>query len=46
MSKIHNVLIRLWKAINILIGSVALSGKILFVEIVENNKIDAYFRAG
>ncbi len=25
-------------------GSVALSGKILLVRIIENNKIDAYFR--
>ena len=29
-----------------LFGSGALSGKILLVRIVENNKIDAYFRAG
>ncbi len=27
-------------------GSGALSGKMLLVRIVENNKIDAYFRAG
>ncbi len=27
-------------------GSGALSGKMLHVRIVENNKIDAYFRAG
>ena len=27
-------------------GSGAFSGKILLVRIVENNKIDAYFRAG
>ena len=29
-----------------IIGSGALSGKMLLVRIVENNKIDAYFRAG
>ena len=29
-----------------LFGSGALSGKILLVRIIENNKIDAYFRAG
>ena len=28
------------------IGSGALSGKKLLVRIIENNKIDAYFRAG
>ena len=28
------------------IGSGALSGKVLLLGIVENNKIDAYFRAG
>ena len=28
------------------IGSVALFGKVLLVRIVENDKIDAYFRAG
>ena len=28
------------------IGSGVLSGKMLLVRIVENNKIDAYFRAG
>ena len=27
-------------------GSGALSGKMLLVRIVENNKIDTYFRAG
>ncbi len=27
-------------------GSGALSGKMLLIMIVENNKIDAYFRAG
>ena len=27
-------------------GSVALSDKMLLVRIVENNKIDAYYRAG
>ena len=27
-------------------GSGSLSGKMLLVRIVENNKIDAYFRAG
>ena len=27
-------------------GSGALSGKLLLVRIVENNKIDTYFRAG
>ena len=30
----------------IIIGSGALSGKIILVRIVENNKIDAYFRKG
>ena len=28
------------------LGSGALSGKIFLVRIIENNKIDAYFRAG
>ncbi len=28
------------------LGSSALSGKILLVKMVENDKIDAYFRAG
>ncbi len=28
------------------VGSGALSGKMLLVRIVENNRIDAYFRAG
>ncbi len=28
------------------IGSGALSGKMLIVSIIENNKIDAYFRTG
>ncbi len=28
------------------LGSGPLSGKILLVRIIENNKIDAYFRAG
>ena len=27
-------------------GSVALPGKMLFVRIIENNKIDDYFRSG
>ena len=31
---------------NSLLGSGALSGKILLVRIIENNKIDAYFRTG
>ena len=30
----------------IFFGSCALSGKMLLVRIVENNKIDAYYRAG
>ncbi len=28
------------------IGSVALPGKMLLVRIIENNKLDAYFRSG
>ncbi len=32
--------------INRYIGSGALSGKMLLVRIIENNKIDAYFRSG
>ncbi len=30
----------------ILFGSGAICGKMLFVRIIENNKIDAYFRSG
>ncbi len=32
--------------LNIIKGSGALSGKMLLVSIVENNKFNAYFRAG
>ncbi len=34
-----------WTSVS-LIGSGTLSGKMLFVWIIENNKIDAYFMAG
>ncbi len=35
-----------WQEKNKISGSGALSGKMLHVSIVENNKIDHYFRAG
>ncbi len=34
------------KVSNKIFGSGALSGKMFLVRIVENNRIDAYFRAG
>ncbi len=34
------------KCFNLLFGSGALSGKMLLVRIVENNKVNAEFRAG
>ncbi len=34
------------KIISSLLGSGALFGKMLLARIIENNKIDAYFRAG
>ncbi len=51
VSQVHDNLTRSYLQIKMwffssLLGSGALSSKLLLVRIVENNKIDAYFRAG
>ncbi len=41
-----SVMLMLNQILHINLGSGALSGKMLHVRLVENNKIDAYFRGG
>ena len=46
MALIHAKVLRQFYLEREKLGSGALSGKILLVRIVENDKIDAYFRVG